>query len=332
MTQGYRYAPPLAMYGALIALLGLVLFVLTSVLALPVRLVGLDSHALLQPVVWAAGAPVVGGIVLILIDVAFLSRLRRGDSGLMDDPILDPRITVALTAYNDEESIGDSVLDFLGHPLVTRVLVVDNNSSDRTRAVAESAGASVVTEVRQGYGYCAFRALTEGSRHEDTEIVALCEGDMTFRSADLDKLVAYIAHGDVVNGTRIVEQLRSPQTQLTTFMYWGNFAGGKLLELKNLGRGTISDLGTTYKLCRSDYLRMNLSRFNPRVNLEFNAHFLDVVLRGNDRLIEAPITFYPRVGESKGGNVSNARAAKVGLRMLAGMVLGWSILTIGKND
>jgi hypothetical protein len=33
----------------------------------------------------------------------------------------------------------------------------------------------------------------------------------------------YRQHADIVNGTRIVEQLRDYRTQLTTFMYYGNF-------------------------------------------------------------------------------------------------------------
>jgi hypothetical protein len=40
-------------------------------------------------------------------------------------------------------------------------------------------------------------------------------------------------------------------------------------------------------------------------------------------IIECPITFYPRIGKSKGGNVNNLRALKVGLRMIMGLSFGW---------
>jgi len=68
------------------------------------------------------------------------------------------------------------------------------------------------------------------------DLIVLCEGDMTFGAKDLEKLVAYIDHADIVNGTRIVEQLRESSTQLSTFMYYGNFFVGKLLEVKHRGR------------------------------------------------------------------------------------------------
>ena len=63
---------------------------------------------------------------------------------------------------------------------------------------------------------------------------------------------------------------------------------------------------------------------NPAINLEFNAHFLDTALRHGFSVLECPITFHSRVGVSKGGNINNRRALKVGLRMLWGLTFGWS--------
>jgi hypothetical protein len=149
---------------------------------------------------------------------------------------------------------------------------------------------------------------------------------MTFRAFDIEKFLAYASHADVVNGTRIVEQLRDRDTQLTTFMYYGNFIAGKMLELKHIGRGTFTDVGTTYKLCRTRAIERLLPHLNRKVNLEFNAHFLDTALRLGIDIVECPITFFARVGRSKGGNVNNRRALKVGLRMMLGMLVGWRML------
>ena len=217
--------------------------------------------------------------------------------------------------------------DFLAHPRVKRVIVVSNNSQDRTRhEYSREAGAITFNEERQGYGYCVYRCLLEAARWEDTDLVALCEGDMTFRAADLDKFLAYIPHAEIVNGTRIVEQLREHDTQLSTFMYYGNFFAGKLLEAKHLGRGTFTDLGTTYKVMQRETVTRILLRLRPSINFEFNAHFLDTALRHGFSIVECPVTFHPRVGVSKGGNVNNLRALKVGLRMIWGLSFGWGLL------
>jgi hypothetical protein len=66
-----------------------------------------------------------------------------------------------------------------------------------------------------------------------------------------------------------VESLRQYVTQLSTFMYYGNIFVGKLLEAKHLGRSTITDVGTTYKLCRRESLLDLLPALDPAVNLEF---------------------------------------------------------------
>ena len=50
---------------------------------------------------------------------------------------------------------------------------------------------------------------------------------------------------------------------------------------------------------------------------------MDTALTIGERLVECPITFHPRVGVSKGGNVSNIRALAVGMRMIRGLFTNW---------
>jgi hypothetical protein len=316
---------PLLLYGLLLIGGGLAVY-LAGVLVALLRKLLLPSPALAalnQEIFWTSGIPVLLGILLVAADLAFLMPRKRRTHGVRFDVPAITAVTAVLTAFNDEPSIGQAVDDFRAHPRVKRVVVVDNNSSDGTAETARRHGAVVVTEPAPGYGRCVYRALSAGMAYEDTELTLLCEGDMTFRAFDVDKFLAYIPHADVVNGTRIVEQLRSPKTQLTTFMYYGNFFVGKLLEAKHLGTGTFTDVGTTYKLCRNRTLRELLPRLNPAVNLEFNAHFLDTALRSGVEIVECPVTFFDRVGVSKGGNVDNRRALKVGLGMIRGLLFGW---------
>jgi hypothetical protein len=312
------YAIVLTLVGLAIHLVGAFAFVLTETIAPG-----------LMPAAWPGLLLVVsGGLVLlasalVAMDLVVLLPRKRQRHDIMMAPPAVRYLTVVLTAFNDEESIGLAVDDFRIHPLVRRVIVVDNNSKDRTDVVAREHGAIIVHESRQGYGSCVYRALQQAVSYSDTELTLLCEGDMTFRAYDIDKFMSYIAHADIVNGTRIVEQLRARRTQLTNFMYYGNFFVGKLLEAKHLGKGTFTDVGTTYKLCRNSALGALLPVLNPAIDLEFNAHFLDTALSGPFHIVECPITFHDRVGVSKGGNASNRRAFAVGMRMIRGIVFGW---------
>ena len=319
------YRIPFLMYGMLSVCVGLAIYLFGVLLVVPRYLMGLD--ALLRPVnewiVWYSGVPIMAGFGLALGDLIFFLRIKRRQNRVRVDDIRNRALTVALTAYNDEESIAAAVSDFLSHPLVRRVIVVSNNSTDATFERAVAAGAIAVNETARGYGRCVFRCLSEAINYEDTELIVLCEGDRTFRAFDIDKLVAFAPHADIVNGTRTVECLRQYSTQLSTFMYYGNVSVGKLLETKHLGRGTITDVGTTYKLCRKSALRGLLPRLRPAVNLEFNAHFLDAALESGLTVVECPITFHARVGVSKGGNTSDFRALRVGCRMMIGIIFGW---------
>ena len=316
---------PFLLYGILCALFGLAMYLAGVVLVIPRYLFGL--HDLLDPVaeflVWYSGIPVTFGLALAGFDLLYLLQHKKPNVPVRFTPVKRRRVTVALTAYNDEQSIAGAVEDFLSHPLVERVIVVSNNSTDRTFERAEAAGAITFDELAPGYGRCVYRCLSEAVTFTDTEFVVLCEGDSTFRAYDIEKLLAYAPHADIVNGSRTVEPLRQYLTQLTSFMYYGNLFVGKLLEAKHLGRGTITDVGTTYKLCRRDSLIALLPRLNPAVNLEFNAHFLDTALRYDQVLLECPITFHSRVGLSKGGNVNNLRGFTVGTRMILGLLSDW---------
>lgn len=325
-----RHRVRFLMYGMLLACLGLATYLFGVLLALPRNLLGGGERflALNEWIVWYSGVPLVLGLSLALVDLFVLfGRKRSLRPEVRNDPLGNRRLVVALTAYDDEASIAEAVRDFRAHPLVDEVIVVSNNSRDRTLERAAEAGATAINEPLPGYGRCVFRCLQEAITRSN-ELIVLCEGDRTFRAYDLDKFLAYGPHADIVQGTRTVERLRARVTQLSTFMYYGNLFVGKLLEAKHLGRSTITDVGTTFKLCRREALTQLLPYLQPSVNLEFNAHFLDVALEQGYDIVECPITFHPRVGISKGGNVNNARALKVGLRMLFGIAWSWKALEI----
>jgi len=76
-------------------------------------------------------------------------------------------------------------------PSGVRVLVVDNGSTDATADIARSLGARVVVEPRRGYG----AAVHAGVEAADTELVAVMDGDGSFRAHDLLPLIDDVAQG-----------------------------------------------------------------------------------------------------------------------------------------
>jgi len=92
-------------------------------------------------------------------------------------------ITVVIPCLNEEEAIGkvlDNVPEF-----VKDVIVVDNNSTDRTAEIAESKGATVIKEKIRGYG----RAYKSGFSMAKGDIIVTLDGDHSYPVHDLPRLL-----------------------------------------------------------------------------------------------------------------------------------------------
>jgi hypothetical protein len=306
--------------------------------ALLLALAPFDTRALMSFLVELRSviADLLGWAVLSLLAVMVIyvirGRLERAAPGAIRaeaDPavarVSPPRVVVALTAYNDAEATARDVKDFRRQPGVVKVLVIDNNSSDNTAELAAAAGATVIRESRQGYGYACIRGLSEGLRVPEADVIILCEGDGTFLAEDTAKFLAYIGDADLVVGNRVVRGLIDADSQMDYFFTWGNMAVAMLLRLRfwdgrHLGPAGLTDVGCTYRAIR----RPALERILPDLLVgesHFSPHMLLVAISRGLSVIEIPIRLRRRVGQSKGASQSLFKGLQIGLAMI------WHIIT-----
>ncbi len=110
-------------------------------------------------------------------------------------------VAVIIPALNEEEPIADVVRECLATKIPREVIVVDNESTDRTADRARQAGARVVTTMR-GYG----RACAAGvaALLPECDIVVFLDGDGSDVPAFMNQLVDPIIAGthDFVIGSR----------------------------------------------------------------------------------------------------------------------------------
>lgn len=220
------------------------------------------------------------------------------------------RVSVAMPAFNEAAGIGKAVGEFLSLPEVDEVVVADNNSTDGTGEQAQTAGARVVRESRQGYGY----ACRAGLREAAGDLVALVEPDGTFRAADLRKFLAYAEEFDVIFGTRTSKTCIWKGSNMGPFLRYGNWAVGKLLEYVHNGP-CLTDVGCTFKLFRRDALRQIEPLFSVGGS-HFSPELMILAIRTQLVCVEIPVHYHPRSGESKITG-SFRKAFRLGLRMIA---------------
>ena len=205
----------------------------------------------------------------------------------------DKRVSVVLPAYNEESHIRKAVGDFFLSGIVDEIIVVDNNSRDRTAEEAAMTPARVVNESAQGYGF----ALRRGLREATGELLILAEPDGTFVGRDILKLLAYSDDFDMVCGTRTTRELIWAQANMGWFLRVGNWAVAKLIQILHAGP-SLTDCGCTLRLIRRSALEQIGGQFTVG-----GSHFLPemviLALKGGLRVIEVPVNYRGRVGESK---------------------------------
>jgi len=233
------------------------------------------------------------------------SRPRAGapsESTRASEPAGSHTVAV-LTAYNDEASIGLAVEEFRRIGCIERVIVVDNNCTDRTAEVATAAGATVITETQQGYGYACMRGLRFALESTPADRIVLAEGDMTFFSEDTEKLLPYLDDCDLVLGTRTTRTLTREGSQMDWFMAWGNMFLAYLIRFRYwdpvfMGQARVTDVGCTFRAIRREPLRRILDQLTVGGHY-FSPHMILVALQHGLRVVEVPIKFRKRVGLSK---------------------------------
>lgn len=200
----------------------------------------------------------------------------------------DLRISVVIPCYNEEEGVR-YVIERLP-PYVDEVVVVDNNSTDRTAEVAASLGARVVFEKRKGYG-AAYKA---GLPAVTGDVTVTLDGDGTYPSEQIAELVDHLVDRglDFVSASRF--PLRNPRA-----MNFSNKVGNTVLTVAMAllyGR-VVRDSQSGMWVFRSEvYPRLNLTSDGMALSEEIK---IEAIRNAAVRFGEYPINYHPRVGEVK---------------------------------
>lgn len=216
-----------------------------------------------------------------------------------------PQIKVIIPAYNEADSIGLVIKDI--PELVDEVIVVSNNSTDATEENAAQAGATVLREMRKGYGYACLKGMEYIAKlQEKPQIIVFLDGDYSDYPQELEKIVEPIIQRnvDLVIGARVKEWRE--KGAMTFPQIFGNWLATSLMKLFFNARFT--DLGPFRAIKYDKLLDLNMEdkTYGWTVEMQLKA------LKKSYSYEEVPVHYRNRIGVSKvSGTVKGAFMAGV---------------------
>ncbi len=228
------------------------------------------------------------------------------------------KVAIIIPCHNEEQGIGkviDSIpvekLKHLGY--LPQIIVVDNNSTDKTVQVAKKHGAIILSETKKGKG----NAIKKGfvSLDKDVDFVVMLDGDSTYKGHEIPRVLEPLQSNfcDVVVGSRLGGKMKSHSLKLTNRI--ANWIYTFLV--RQIYRANITDVLSgffAWKKVVTDDLAVHIESTGFSVEMDM----ITKSVRLGYSVCSVPITYDIREGESK------VQAFKDGMKIMA--VLGINLI------
>jgi len=203
-----------------------------------------------------------------------------------------PRISVILPCRNEEKTIAaciHQIKSVFKKNKIDGEIIVSDSSSDNSYEIAKGLGVEVVKHRRIGYGIAILKGLYKASG----EIIVFADSDGTYDFDEIPKLINELDSCDLVIGNRLGGSLKKGA------MPWHHrFIGNPLLSrsLNLLFKTKVSDAHSGFRAIRKeDFYKLDLKT----TGMEFATEMIIKAAKNAMMIKEVPITYLPRVGESK---------------------------------
>ena len=208
------------------------------------------------------------------------------------------KITLVIPCFNEANGVG-RVIDGIPREKISQagysidVLVIDNNSSDETPAVARSRGARLIHEPKRGKGHAIKAALS--AINDDCDYVVMIDGDDTYKTAEILRLLEPLESGfcDVVMGSRLAGRMKN--NSMKGLNRLGNWFFSFMV--RHIFKVNITDTLSGYFAWRYDVIKA-LRPYLKSPGFTIEMEMITKMARMNYQIYSVPITYAPRAGES----------------------------------
>jgi glycosyltransferase involved in cell wall biosynthesis len=223
--------------------------------------------------------------------------------------VSQPEILIILPTLNEEPTIGRVIdeiprqaLEGVGYRV--KLLVVDGNSTDRTRQVAREKGADVTVERRRGKGVAVIKALASAQ----ADFIFMLDADYTYPAGYIPDMLKLLEGHQAVIGSRM--RGRREKGAMSRLNLVGNYLLS-LIATVFYGK-RVSDVCSGFWGLRGEVLE-NLNLKATAFDLE--AELFSQLARRGSKLAEVPVDYRRRHTPPK------LRSLRDGTR------IGWALVT-----
>lgn len=205
-----------------------------------------------------------------------------------------PLVSIIIPCMNEEKTIGSCILkaqSTLKREGLAGEIIIPDNSTDNSREIAIKMGAKIVIPQKKGYG----NAYLEGFRHAVGKYIVIADADDTYDLNEMPKFLKPLMAGeaDFVMGTRLKGNIMK-NSMPRLHRYIGNPVLTGILNW--LFKTKISDAHCGMRaITKEAYEKLG----TKSEGMEFASEMIIEAARKKLRIIEVPITYYPRQTPSK---------------------------------
>ena len=203
------------------------------------------------------------------------------------------KIDVVIPAYNEQDSIA-RVINEIPKDLVREIVVVDNNSRDKTAENAKNAGATVLSEFKQGYGNACLKGINYLYYKKNIpDILVFLDGDYSDFPSEMNKVVEPIISNnfDMVIGSRALGNRE--KGSMTPQQVFGNWLATRLMRI--FYRVKYTDLGPFRAIKFDKLLKLGMQdkTYGWTIEMQIKA------VKHKLKITEVPVNYKKRIGFSK---------------------------------
>lgn len=201
------------------------------------------------------------------------------------------KLSIIIPCYNEQSTIKEIVQKInLQKNINKEIIIIDDNSSDRTREILENEVRNEVSKIifndkNYGKGY----SIRKGVENASGDCILIQDADLEYDPNDYKKLLNPIINGnaDVVYGSRFIGN-----DERRVLYFWHSIGNKFLTLLSNMFSNlNLTDMEVGYKLFKTDVLK-NIDLKENRFG--FEPEITAKISKKNIKIYEVSISYFGR--------------------------------------